>query len=118
MADEKDRFGEKMRLVEKAKEDIYFAAKDRELIEKLKATLKKVEPSVEPQFFPACPKCPGKLEGYSFMGFLLDRCENCGGIWLDQGELEGVLREADQSPWGRLIRRLVTRAEKKEAEGS
>ncbi len=36
MESEKDRFGEFMRLLERAKEDIYFAAKDRELIEKLK----------------------------------------------------------------------------------
>ncbi len=31
MENERDRFGEKMRLVEQAKEDIYFAEKDREL---------------------------------------------------------------------------------------
>ncbi len=35
MEDEKDRFGEKMKLVERAREDIYFAEKDRELIESL-----------------------------------------------------------------------------------
>jgi hypothetical protein len=36
MADEKDRFGETMKLAERAKEDIYFAEHDRELIEKLR----------------------------------------------------------------------------------
>lgn len=89
MENEKDRFGEKMRLVERAREDIYFAAKDRELIEKLKAVLKKVErPGKEDQGL-ACPKCSGKLESYSFMEFFLDRCQACGGVWLDKGELEG-----------------------------
>ena len=29
MADEKDRFGETMKLVDRAKEDIYFAERDR-----------------------------------------------------------------------------------------
>lgn len=43
MADEKDKFGETMRLVERAKEDIYFAERDRELINKLKAQLQEVE---------------------------------------------------------------------------
>jgi hypothetical protein len=43
MADEKDRFGETMKLVERAKEDIYFAERDRELIEKLKAQLQKAD---------------------------------------------------------------------------
>jgi hypothetical protein len=32
MADQKDRFGETMRLVEQAKEDIYFAERDREIL--------------------------------------------------------------------------------------
>ena len=43
MVDEKDRFGETMKLVERAKEDIYFAQRDRELIEKLKAQLHKTD---------------------------------------------------------------------------
>ena len=32
MADEKDRFGDTMRLVERAKEDIYFAEQDRPVL--------------------------------------------------------------------------------------
>jgi hypothetical protein len=43
MADEKDKFGYTMRLAERAKEDIYFAEHDRELMAKLKAQLRKVE---------------------------------------------------------------------------
>jgi len=43
MEHERYRFGEKMRLVEQAKEDIYFAEKDRELIAKLKEQVKKVQ---------------------------------------------------------------------------
>jgi hypothetical protein len=42
METEKDRFGEKMRLVERAKEDIYFAQRDRELLEKLRSDLRRV----------------------------------------------------------------------------
>src|SRR3989338_3263351 len=93
MENERDRFGEKMKLLERAKEDIYFAAKDRELIEKLKALLKKVEGEQARERGLACPKCAGKLESYTFMGFFLDRCQACGGMWLDKGELEGILRE-------------------------
>lgn len=43
MIEEKNRFGETLQLLERAKEDIYFAQRDRELIEKLKAQLHKVE---------------------------------------------------------------------------
>ncbi len=114
---EKDRFGEKMRLLEKAKEDIYFAAKDRELIEKLKSVLKKVERSGTENQPLACPKCLGELESYCFMEFLLDRCQSCGGVWLDKGELEGILRKATRSRLASLIERLVSRSEATEEQG-
>jgi hypothetical protein len=48
-----------MKLVERAKEDIYFAERDRELIEKLKAQLQKADKQESKLH---CPKCPGSLE--------------------------------------------------------
>jgi nucleotide-binding universal stress UspA family protein len=45
MKNGKDRFGETMRLVRQARENIYFAEKDRQLIERLKARLRTVEKS-------------------------------------------------------------------------
>ena len=111
MADQKDKFGETMKLVDRAKEDIYFAERDRELIEKLKGQLQKVEKTSSPIH---CPKCPGELETYTFPGFLLDRCHNCGGIWMDKGELEGVIRKATRGPLAAWIDKLMG----KEEEGS
>jgi Zn-finger nucleic acid-binding protein len=108
MADETDRFGETMKLVERAKEDIYFAERDRELIEKLKQELKKVEkgsPEVR------CPKCPGHLETYTFQGFVLDRCQNCGGVWMDKGELEAIIRTATRGPLGYWVDKLIAKEE-------
>lgn len=104
MADEKDRFGDAMRLAEKAKEDIYFAERDRELIEKLRAELQKVKKEGEAL---RCPKCKGLLESYTFQGFMLDRCHDCGGIWMDRGELEGVVRKISRGPLGALIDKLT-----------
>ena len=78
-----------------SKEDIYFAEHDRELIEKLKAQLQKTDKQ-ESRLH--CPKCPGLLETYTFQGFVLDRCQNCGGIWMDKGELEGVIRKINRGP--------------------
>ncbi|NIO09650.1 MAG: hypothetical protein GTO40_17255, partial [Deltaproteobacteria bacterium] len=96
MENERDRFGEKMKLVEQAREDIYFAEKDRELIAKLKEEMKKVErPGGGGQPL-SCPKCDGALESYVFMEVFLDRCRSCGGLWLDQGELEGILNKIPQ----------------------
>lgn len=108
MESEKDRFGEKMKLVERAREDIYFAEKDRELIERLKAQLRKVENRGTEIH---CPKCPGRLETYTFQGFVLDRCQNCGGIWMDKGELEGVVRKVTRGPLGEWIDSLTAKGD-------
>jgi len=97
MADEKDRFGDTMRLVERAKEDIYFAEQDRQVLEKLRSQLHKVETSNAPRH---CPKCPGKLEAYTFEGYALDRCQECGGVWLDKGELEAIVKKISRGPLG------------------
>ena len=107
MENGKDRFGEKMRLVERAREDIYFAEKDRELIEKLKARLKKVDrPGNDLQPL-ICPKCRGTLESYIFMEILLDRCRSCGGLWFDKDELEGILKKFTRGPLSSLIERFL-----------
>ena len=41
MNEEKDRFGDFIGLLERAREDVYFAAKDRDLLEKLNRRLEK-----------------------------------------------------------------------------
>jgi Zn-finger nucleic acid-binding protein len=102
--DEKDRFGEKLRLLERAKEDIYFAERDRELIEKIRAQLRKIE-TQEPKL--QCPKCGGTWESYMFQGLPLERCRNCSGIWMDKGELEEVLQKFSRGPFGHLIDKLL-----------
>jgi hypothetical protein len=43
MANGKDHFGEKMRLVRRARENIYFAEKDRQLIKQLRTRLRKAK---------------------------------------------------------------------------
>ena len=106
MENEKDRFGETMRLVERAKEDIYFAERDRELLEKLRGQLRKVD-KLEAETH--CPKCPGNLESYTFQGFALDRCHECGGIWLDNGELEGIVRKISRGPLGAWLDTLTAK---------
>jgi Zn-finger nucleic acid-binding protein len=111
MENEKDRFGEKVKFNERANEDSYFAAKEHELIEGMKAEFKKVEAARREGQIVNCPKCPGRLEKYSFMGFDLDRCESCEGIWLDKGELKGVVRRAAGGPLGAFLDRCFAKDE-------
>lgn len=106
MENDKDRFGETMRLVERAKEDIFFAERDRELLEKLRAQLRKVE---RVEAAPRCPKCPGRLESYTFHGFALERCHECGGVWLDKGELEGIVKKISRGPLGAWLDALTAK---------
>jgi len=103
---EKDKFGETMKLAERAKEDIYIAERDRELIAKLRAKLQKVDKTAIDL---RCPKCPGHLEGHTFEGFALDRCDTCGGIWMDRGELEDVVHKVSRGPLGEWMDRLTTK---------
>lgn len=109
MEDQKDRFGEKLKLVERAREDIYFSERDRELIEKLKARLKRVEKPEGKEPPLACPKCQGTLESYVFMEIFLDRCQACGGLWLDKGELDGILKKIQRDPLSSFVDRIISR---------
>jgi len=111
MENDKDRFGEKTTFVERANEDIYFAVKEYELIEGMKAEFKKVEAVRRERQIVNCPKCPGKLESYKFMDFVLDRCESCEGIWLDKGELKGILRKTARGPLGTFLDRCFAKDE-------
>jgi Zn-finger nucleic acid-binding protein len=38
---------------------------------------------------------------------MLDRCRECGGVWMDRGELEGVLRQHSRGPLGAWIDKLT-----------
>jgi Zn-finger nucleic acid-binding protein len=48
-----------------------------------------------------CPKCHGDMRQYERSGIHVDQCTECRGIFLDRGELEGMvdaeLRWASQS---------------------
>jgi Zn-finger nucleic acid-binding protein len=109
MENEKDRLGEKFD--ERANEDQYFAVKEHELIEGMKAEFQKVEAAKRGAQIVNCPKCPGKLESYKFMDFVVDRCESCEGIWLDKGELEAILRRAARGPLGAFFERYFSKDE-------
>jgi hypothetical protein len=77
--------------------------RDRELIKKLKQELKVEKGSSELR----CPKRAAHLETYTFQGFVLERCQSCGWIWMNQGELEGIIRTVTQGPLGHLIDKLL-----------
>jgi hypothetical protein len=84
----------------KAFEEEYFHRKEKETLEKLRA---KLAAEAEAANHPQCPKCEGKLVGVDFEGHHIDRCAQCGGFWLDKGELEALTRKDEGGFFSRLF---------------
>jgi uncharacterized protein len=74
-------------------EDEYFARQNLEQIQemrkKLDADRKKAERSSHRN---KCPRCGGDLTEQHAEQVKIDECSDCGGIWLDKGELEQLQR--------------------------
>jgi hypothetical protein len=89
---------ESLKFDEQANEEGYFAVKEHELIEEMKLEFHKAEAARHARQMATCPKCSGTFEKYEFMGFVLERCGSCEGIWLKKGELAGILRQQARGP--------------------
>jgi hypothetical protein len=87
MNEERDRFGEFIRLLERAREDVYFAEKDRDLLDKLKRRLEKAQQGQWDNPAMKCPRCGITLHTSTLSDLPISRCSACGGIWLDRGAL-------------------------------
>lgn len=40
----------------------------------------------------SCPKCQSPMRSYERSGVTVDRCSECGGIFLDRGELDHLIQ--------------------------
>ena len=91
----------------RAMEDGYFRQRDNEIVEKLRAKINsggQTETAATVQTF-NCPKCTGKLVTGNFENVQIDVCDNCGGVWLDAGELQQIAGH-DQQQAGNWFSRL------------
>lgn len=96
MADEKDRFGEKIRDLEKAREDQWAAQRDRELMENLRrkqAELKTAVSAATEAMGALCPRCHHQLVKAEQGGVSILTCPEDGGAWLDKSELNKLLEQ-------------------------
>lgn len=74
-------------------EDEYFAKADAELLKAQRARLDAERAAAEKEerrkaHYMKCPKCGEDLREEAHGHIMIDRCSNCGGVWLDAGELE------------------------------
>ena len=93
-------------------EDEYFFRKDQEMIAQLKAKAEAERARLESEnkkkdYWMRCPKCGSELKEENYgETVLVDRCTStaCGGIYLDRGELE-ILLKAKSSLLNRIFGR-------------
>jgi len=91
--------------MKRAKEEEFFDRQNREALERLKT-----RSGSKPRLSPVTGE---PMEQVSLMGVAIDRCPKSGGIWLDAGELELLIKASTESKdqgWaesflGKLIRK-------------
>jgi hypothetical protein len=83
MADEKDRFGDKLHDAEKAREDKWAREQDQLLLEKLRQ-----KHSAELH----CPQCAAELASRPLDRVAVMACPEGHGAWLDHDALEQIAR--------------------------
>ena len=89
----RDHFTELFELKERAEEDIFFARRDRELIERLR------QMNEEQRRF-HCPECGRPLQQQSINGMNLKACPACHGAWIADDRL-ATLAEGKSEHWAR-----------------
>jgi hypothetical protein len=78
-------------------EEEYFAKLNAELIKERRAALDQARAQSERRaHYMKCPKCGGDLQEVEHHHVKVDRCPDCGGVWLDAGEIE-LLEHAHES---------------------
>lgn len=87
-------------------EDEYFVKRDAELIKAQRAKLDADRAQAErASHYMRCPKCGAHLTEVEFHHIKIDRCGECGGTWLDKGEME-MLEHVDQSKIRGFVRSM------------
>ena len=76
-----------------SREDEYFIKMDLEKSDKLRKELDQKRAEEEKikrkeDHWMKCPKCGSDLKEINLQNVMIDKCDECKGIWLDAGELE------------------------------
>ena len=58
---------------------------------------------IKQQHYMKCPKCGMDLKEIDLHGVKVDQCANCGGIYLDAGELDELAKHEDKGLVGRVF---------------
>ena len=84
-------------------EDEYFARENAELIKQQRARLDEERRQAERKsHYNKCPRCGIDLTEREFHHVKVDVCTECGGTWLDKGELQ-MLTHVERNGFSRFI---------------
>jgi ribosomal protein S27E len=90
-----------------ANDDEYFHKQDAELVQKLREKRDAERAANEKKsHFMKCPKCGNDLKELSQDQVSVDVCSNCGGLWLDAGELD-VIRKVKENRFAGFFNDLL-----------
>jgi uncharacterized protein with PIN domain len=101
---ERDPLIEKLRLRERAEEDVYFAKRDRELLERLhEAGEEEQQRRLREIVRKRCPECGARLRAVAHHGVAVEECPLGHGMWMTAAEMRTVAERERQSWLGRYF---------------
>lgn len=88
-------------------EEDYFHRLEREKLEKRRQQAAAAKHNAERQAcLNKCPKDGATLEPLTYQGVVVDRCPECKGTWLDDGEFRLIL-EREQKAGGGFVSDMI-----------
>jgi hypothetical protein len=97
--------------IEKAgysQEEEYFYKLNQELIERNRAKASQAkETDDRPDSWMKCPKCGGQMEEIDLAGIDIDKCQDCQGVYFDNGELDILLKSKERGGFLGLLQKFV-----------
>jgi len=99
---------EEMRLAERVQEDTYFHKIDKEFIAALRQkSAEEIEQFARQYTRMRCPKCGESLRKTPYRRIQVESCPACGGIWLDQEEVETLVGREEEGWLQRFFEGLM-----------
>jgi Transcription factor zinc-finger len=101
-----DPLTEKLRHRERAEEDVYFRARDRELIDRLQGVRDEERRALLREFvLGRCPECAAHLTSTSHHGVTIQECPSGHGMWMTETEAQALARRERDSWIARYLYR-------------
>lgn len=93
-------------------EEEYFYKQNQELIRKYRSKLNQERQRLQDEqekgvHWMKCPKCGHNLKEMNMSGVMIDLCGECGGVFLDKGELDLLRKASDHESFFVVLNELV-----------